>query len=67
MTLKDFYMLLYAAGVVVLLLALGRMRVRNVLAYVIPGLLLWWLVWKSGIHATIAGVILAMTIPSKRI
>lgn len=61
----DFYMLLYAAGVVVLLLALGRMRVRNVLAYVIPGLLLWWLVWKSGIHATIAGVILAMTIPSK--
>ncbi len=61
----DFQMLLYAFIVVLFLLALGRLGVRNLLAYVIPGLLLWWLIWKSGIHATISGVILAMTIPSR--
>ncbi|MEG0518389.1 MAG: Na+/H+ antiporter NhaA [Bacteroidales bacterium] len=58
-------MLLYAAIVVVFLLILNRNRVHNMLLYIIPGIILWYLILQSGIHATIAGVILALTIPSK--
>lgn len=63
----HFDMLLYAAIVVAFLMLLNRNKVHNVLLYVIPGLLLWWLILQSGIHATIAGVILALTIPSKTV
>ncbi len=63
----HFNMLLYAALVVVFLLILNRRKVTNVLLYIIPGILLWWLVLQSGIHATIAGVILALTIPSRTV
>ncbi len=58
-------MLAYAALVVVALVIIGRLRVRNVLAYILPGMLLWYFVYSSGIHATISGVLLALTIPSK--
>jgi Na+:H+ antiporter, NhaA family len=52
------------AGVVVLcLLALNWLRVRRIGAYVVPGLALWWFVHQSGVHATIAGVLLAFTLP----
>lgn len=58
-------MLAYAFIVVAFLYILNRNRVHNVLLYVIPGILLWYFVLQSGIHATISGVILALTIPSK--
>lgn len=58
-------MLLYAVGVIIILYILNRNKVHNVLFYIIPGVILWWLILQSGIHATIAGVILAMTIPSR--
>lgn len=60
-------MLLYAAIVVAFLMLLNRNKVRNVLLYIVPGMLLWWLILQSGIHATIAGVILALTIPSRTV
>lgn len=61
----HFIYLFYALLVVLLLVLFNRMNVKNTLAYLIPGVFLFIFVFNSGIHATIAGVILAMTIPAK--
>lgn len=61
----HLHMLLYAAAVVLVLAIMNRNKVRNPLFYILPGIVLWWIILQSGIHATVAGVILAMTIPSK--
>ena len=63
----HFDMLLYAAAIVIFLYILNRNKVNNPLLYIIPGIFLWYFIFKSGIHATIAGVILALTIPSKTV
>ncbi|MBB4000004.1 Na+/H+ antiporter NhaA [Aureimonas pseudogalii] len=52
-----------AALVVAGLVAMNRIGVHRLAAYLVPGVLLWVLVFASGIHATLAGVVLALTIP----
>ncbi|MBR6541329.1 MAG: Na+/H+ antiporter NhaA [Bacteroidales bacterium] len=61
----HFDMLFYALIIAAFLFTLGRFKVRYPLLYMIPGLFLWYFIYESGIHATIAGVILALTIPAK--
>jgi NhaA family Na+:H+ antiporter len=55
-----------ALGIWVGLLILNRLGMRRLIFYLIPGLTMWYLMLQSGIHATIAGVLLAFAIPFAR-
>ncbi|WP_333863559.1 Na+/H+ antiporter NhaA [Sphingobacterium sp.] len=56
--------LLYTGIGMVILFVMNRMNIQNPYLYLIPGLFIWYFIHHSGIHATIAGVMVAMTIPT---
>lgn len=59
--------LLGGLGLLILLIVLNKYKVQQLIWYIIPGVLLWYCILHSGIHATIAGVLLAFTIPLEKI
>lgn len=56
--------LMYAGAIFAALLVLNKMGVKNIIFYIIPGMFIWYFIHHSGIHATIAGVLTAMTVPT---
>jgi NhaA family Na+:H+ antiporter len=52
-----------AAAALAVLIGLNRLKVARLWPYLLVGAVLWFMFLKSGIHATLSGVILAMTIP----
>ena len=53
-------------GAFVILLFINKFNIKKFLPYLIIGLFLWDFTHNSGIHATIAGVLLAITIPHRK-
>ncbi|MHA4811282.1 Na+/H+ antiporter NhaA [Flavitalea flava] len=45
------------------LLLLNRLKVRSLIFYLLPGIIMWYCMLQSGIHATLSGVLLAFAIP----
>lgn len=61
----NFVFMGLALVVFLILILFNKMKVNSPYVYMMFGLVLWYFVFRSGIHATIAGVLLAITIPSK--
>ena len=55
-----------AAGAIVVLAAMNLLNVRNTGLYLLVGMVLWTAVLKSGVHATLAGVVVGFLIPLKK-
>ena len=55
--------LFIALGVFGVLIVLNRLKVYNLIPYLIGGVVMWYFMLNSGIHATISGVLLAFAIP----
>lgn len=62
----SLMMLLCALVLVCILLLLNYWNVQQISVYGFVGILLWLCVLKSGVHATLAGIVIAMTIPIKK-
>jgi len=61
----SLWLLLAAAGGLALAFIGNRMGVRTPVFYAVVGAVVWVLVLKSGVHSTVAGVLMAFTIPAR--
>jgi Na+:H+ antiporter, NhaA family len=60
----EWSMLLGGVGVLLVLVAGNKFGVRSLLFYSLIGIVVWYLFLRSGVHATIAGVLVAFTVPA---
>ena len=63
LSIKYLSLMLFAF---LILLTINKFNIKNFLPYLVIGIFLWDFTHNSGIHATIAGVLLAMTIPHRK-
>jgi NhaA family Na+:H+ antiporter len=56
----------YAAGLALLMLAGNRLGIRTLFFYLTLGLFLWFFILKSGVHATVAGILVGLLIPMRQ-
>lgn len=56
--------LLFAGGIFGLQIFFNKMGLKNIFFYIIPGIFMWYFIHHSGVHATIAGVLTALTLPT---
>lgn len=59
----SFFYLGIAIGIFVAMLIMNRLKIRNLIPYLLGGVAMWYCMLHSGIHATIAGVLTAFAIP----
>lgn len=59
----DWTSLSVSVGIFVTLLVLNRLKVHNLIPYLIGGIAMWYFMLSSGVHATITGVLLAFAVP----
>lgn len=59
----QFDYLLIAGGIFLLLFLLNRLKMYRLWPYLLGGLIMWYCMLQSGVHATISGVLLAFVIP----
>ncbi|MBK6827657.1 MAG: Na+/H+ antiporter NhaA [Chitinophagaceae bacterium] len=55
--------LMIALGIFALLLIFNRLKIRNLIPYLLGGVVMWYFMLQSGVHATITGVLLAFAVP----
>ena len=63
----NFWMLLAAAGLLIILALGGRLGIQSKLFYLGIGAFVWFLFLNAGIHPTIAGVLIAFCVPARPI
>ncbi len=64
--LFSFLSLACALGIFAVLIVLNRLKIDSLPIYLIAGVIMWFFMLKSGVHATITGVLLAFAIPFRR-
>ncbi len=62
----SFLSLGCALGIFAVLIVLNRLKIDNIFIYLIAGTVMWFFMLKSGVHATITGVLLAFAIPFRK-
>lgn len=65
-TLSLLYLAL-ALAIFAVLLIFNKLKINNLVFYLVPGIIMWYCMLQSGIHATLSGVLLAFAIPFRRI
>jgi len=59
----SFLYLTIALAIFLLLIVFNRKKIKNLLFYFIPAIFMWICIYKSGIHPTVTGILLAFVIP----
>jgi NhaA family Na+:H+ antiporter len=65
---QDFSFFYFGVAIMifVVLMILNRSKVHNLVFYILPGIVMWYFMLKSGVHATTVGILLAFAIPFDR-